>query len=308
MRKIGIIFGLLFLSLLFSQFAYAEEYGSISGTVIGEDTKQGVGGVDVIALSESGGIDPEQIATQTDSKGVFVFKGIAPKTYILGFSKYDSPYIIEHPHQKVVLPRGKNVVNANHTLILGGSVAGTVTDSNGIPLSNTRVLSWIENPQPAWADGLKTTNTDSNGRYIIKGLPETNNCVVEIGFMGRGKISKTVAINKGKVTDNVNLTIKRDDKTGVMGYVRSSIDNRPIKKALVYLRDVSGNDIGSVYTDETGMYSIIGVAPGIYKVVVFWPTGEYDPIYKYNIAVVQGQQTQVDVYFNFPAPKSKTGK
>jgi len=291
--------------LFFCSDATATIYSSISGRVIGEDTGAGLANVTVVA-SLLGGVHGEYQYASTDARGVYVLKDLNPGIYLISCFKEESHYLRSYPDLEVSLPNGRHVVNANYVLKLGGSVSGTVYEADGVTtLNGVRVSADVPVLQPGWIGGFAATLTDSSGKFLLQGLQESSNCVVRVRISARAMLTKKVAIEKSKTTANVNFVVKWDDITGIVGYVKSSIDDKPIKDAEIVLRDEFGNDIGSAYTDETGKYSIVGVAPGNYKAAAFWPTGEYDTVYKENIAVTSSKQTTVDIYFNAPAPISR---
>jgi hypothetical protein len=301
MKRVKWALMLLFLSLVFTQSSHAEIYTSISGTVTASDTGQGVVGVGVHAFSQDGHI-PGYV--ETNEKGIYVLKNLKPGSYRMAFSIPDPLYITEEPHLEVILPRGKNLVNVNYVFKLGGSVSGTVYDADGVtPLYDERVSAEVPNPQPAWVEGFKTTFTDRNGKFLLQGLPESDNCIVEVEIRGLGPIKKTAKIIKGKVTEGINFVVKRDDITGISGYIKSSIDNKPIIRAEILFWDSLENQVGSASTDETGKYSIIGIPPGIYTATAFWPEGG-EWIDKINIFVEAGKSTIINFEFNRPAPQS----
>lgn len=300
-----ILFSVLILSLFLFSDISADIYSSISGRVIAEDTGEGVGGVSVLALMVG---KKEHYYATTDKRGVYVLEDLKSGTYIIGFHKGDSPYLFGSPHLRVILPKGKNVVNVNHVLTLGGSVSGTVYDADGVtPLSGVGISADVPNPQPKWIDGSRAKLTDSNGKFLLQGLLESDNCIVQVNVRGHASLTKTVKITKGQVTENVNFVVKWDDITGITGHVRSSIDNKPIKNARIVLFDSSGENIASSRTDENGEYSIIGVEPGIYEATAFWPTGGVW-IDKPNVIIEHGKSTIVNFEFDKPAPTSKNEK
>jgi len=66
---------------------------------------------------------------------------------------------------------GQNTGNINFALEPGGSVSGTVTDSQGNPIPNIHVYAQAETCGGNWLGG---TNTDINGNYTLAGLPVGN--------------------------------------------------------------------------------------------------------------------------------------
>lgn len=301
LKKFCIVLGVFLQVIFLQQAAYAEIFSAISGTVVAEDTGKGVEGVGVNALSMIEN-KSEQNNTVTDKNGRYVLRDLRPGPYTFVFMKKGSPYLVEEPSLTIELPRGKNVVNANYKLKLGSSVSGVVYGADGItPLSQADITVYVLNPQPKNSRSTKTTKTDALGKYIVRGLPISDECVVEVDLLGHPKLKKTIALAKGKETTNINFKASWDDSTGITGYVKSSIDGKPINNTEVVLRDGAGNDIASTYTDSSGKYSIIGVPTGVYKIVAFWPTGG-SLIKKTDISVQQGKLTTVYIEFDKPAP------
>jgi hypothetical protein len=287
--------------------ATATVYSSISGRVIAEDTGQGVPSVTVIGflVGENNESHEGLLYASTDTKGTYVLYDLKPGTYLIGFHKKDGTYVNEKPHVEVVLPKGKHVVNANHILTLGGSVSGTVYQSDGTtPMAGVGVYLSVSATQQDWIDNSKYRTTGSDGKFLVQGLPPSDNCTIEIMAIGHAGMTKAIKISKGTVTANVNFTVKSDDSTGISGYIKSSVDNKPIKEAEVDLRDSFGRDIGYTRTDDTGKYSIVGVTPGVYNAVAYWPEGG-DWVEKSNILVEYGKSTAVNFEFNIATPISK---
>jgi hypothetical protein len=276
-------------------------YSSISGKVIGEDTGKGVSDVSVVALSP--GRDYEEYAI-TNDKGDYLFQDLPSGTYFIGFSKENSFYLDEVPHLEVVLPKGKNVVNFNHILKLGGSVSGAVNDADGItPMAGVGVCATVTPREQEWIDNSKCGATDSSGKFLLQGLPESDNCTVEVMVSGHARLIKTIKIIKGTVTGNTNFTVKWDDVTGISGYVRSSSDNSPLQNARVDLADSSGKEIGYTRTDALGKYSIVGVSPGVYNATAYLPKGG-GWSEKINILVEPNQSTTINFELDKPTSLS----
>jgi hypothetical protein len=280
----------------------AEIYTSISGKVIAEDTRQGIAGVSVVTQREEDGKYGKSYSATTNEKGIYVLNDLKTGTYLLGFSKDGSPYISVNPYLKVILPVGKNVVNVNHTLILGGSVSGAISykASGPVPSDEAMVMAKVPNTPKEWVnENGDLISISQGGRFLLQGLPESDNCIVTVEAHSIYKQTKTVKIQKGKITENVNFVINWDDITGISGTVKSSIDNRPFISFGILLRDMSGNAVAQTITDATGKYYIRSVPPGVYIVNVLHiaiPREEW--IEKNNIIVEQGKSTEVNFEFN----------
>jgi hypothetical protein len=284
--------------------ATAAVYSSISGRVVAEDTKQGVSGVRVTVFLV-GGAPEDRSETVTDDTGLYVLKDLKPGVYLMGFSKEDSFYLNETPHVEVVLPKGKHAVNMNHALMLGGSVSGTVYEADGItPASGVAVCAAVPLAQQDWIEQWRFGVTDSAGKFMLQGVPESDRCMIWITVPGHARIVRTVNISKGMVTGNVDFTVKWDDPTGISGWVRSSVDYKPIIGASINLKDSAGNEIGFTRTDQTGKYSIVGVSPGTYRAIAFWPKGG-GWTEKQDILIKSGKSTEVNFEFNKLAPETK---
>jgi len=302
MSKIACIFFYLLLMIFFPcPDATAAVYSSISGRVIAEDTGTGLANVTIVATLVGPSHEGHCYAS-TDAKGVYVLADLEPGTYLIGFQNEDDYYVDEDPHVEVVLPKGKHVVNVNHVLTLGGSVSGTVYESDGMtPMADVGVYASVSGIQQDWIDDSKYESTGIDGKYLLQGLPESDNCTIEIIVLGHAHLTKTAKISKGVITNNVNFSINWDDITGINGHVRSSIDGKAIGNARVDLTDVSGNEIGYARTDESGKYSIVGATPGVYEVTAYWPEGN-DWIDKRGILVESGKSTLVNFDFDKTAP------
>jgi uncharacterized surface anchored protein len=274
MKRTIFIFCALLVPLYFSSVANAEVLTSISGRVIAEDTGEGLAGFNVMA-------NPEQYHTVTDEDGKFVLEDIGPGTYTLSFYKEDTSYVSELDSLEVVVPTGRNVVNVNRTLRLGGGITGTVFDADGTtPLSDITVYAYVLG-QPKWVDSETMTGTDDNGVYHLRGLPETERCIVGASREGYPAIEKETSIVKGEVISGVDFVFTDDDITGISGFVRLSTTNEPIKKAMVVVDDIEGGTVASMTTDDNGYYIIKGLSPGNYEVTVHTLYSKY--ISKSNI-------------------------
>jgi hypothetical protein len=292
---------LLFLSLilLWNCPAVAEIYSSISGTVKEEDTQQGLNGVTVVAFKVN---SQDYFQTKTDTKGKYVLSNLSPGTYKIGFKKSD--YISTKPHIEVMLPRGKNVVNVNHIMEIGGSVSGTVFKADGeTPMPDVKITVEVHDA-PIEIVSFRGQFADDAGKFFLRGLPESDNCTVTVEMSGRGAIKKDINIIKRKITSGIDFVIRDDDITGISGTVKSASGAFPQYYVGIIVWDSSGSkQIAQANTDETGRYSIIGIPPGVYKVTAVWvgqgvfpAPGEW--IDKSGVLVEKGKSTEIKFIFD----------
>src|SRR5258705_1382268 len=117
-----------------------------------------------------------------------------------------------------------------------GAIGGNVADQNGAPVANATVTASSVNLM-----GTKTSQTDSDGRYQILGLPPGNYTVVVEEQAGFGKVERAdVVVNLSKTT-TVDLTLTPKGAmaqvtvtdTGVAGYVKSRTFGKKKKKGQV---------------------------------------------------------------------------
>lgn len=84
-----------------------------------------------------------------------------------------------------------------------GGISGVVLDEDGTPVSKAVV----------YVEGLaKAALTDEKGQYTISGLPKGTYAVVATLPGYRRAVRTNVAVNEGKVTSGVDLTLVRDPK------------------------------------------------------------------------------------------------
>ena len=284
LRAAGVLFSMLILSLFLFSDISADIYSSISGRVIAEDTGEGVADIFVtLFYGES-----QKFAT-TDKNGFYIFKDIRPGNYPILFGATDY-YIAEMEAIEVTVPRGKNVVNVNKVLKLGGAVSGQVFYSDGITPVVGATVSYNSH-DPKLRDGADITN--ENGRYLIEGIAPTDNAEIEVSVLGYYHIKKqNITITKGQTTENINFILPSTE-TGVSGTVIDSETGLPIEDALASLEDSSGKTVGEARTDASGKYSIVGVPPGTYGISAF--STEHQISKFQNIVVIDKKITIFDI-------------
>jgi iron complex outermembrane receptor protein len=98
----------------------------------------------------------------------------------------------------------------------GGSLNGTITDENGMPISGATVK----------IEGLKKgAITDEDGKFVIDNVPAGNYKVV-LSFVGFESLSQSVAVQGGKASQ---LNLKMQESFGQLDEVVISANKKPQK-------------------------------------------------------------------------------
>lgn len=124
---------------------------NLSGQIKFEDGT-GLEGVTVVLASNT------SVSTQTDSQGYYSFEKVIPGTYTLTPTKQGYGFI---PPSQTVTVSDSDISGIDFTAIAGYSISGQITSNdNGISGVTMTLSGQIS----------KTTETDSEGRYIFTGL------------------------------------------------------------------------------------------------------------------------------------------
>jgi hypothetical protein len=133
-----------------------------------------------------------------------------------------------------------------------------------------------------------------------------------------------IQVEMGESTKIEDIVFNFDDVTGVEGYVKSSIDGKPLANAKLLFYYIKKIDYGSfssgeVYTDKSGYFYMKNLKPGKYSISTWWPvespkrdpkTGK--PLYsagyvemrnrkRFFIDVEKGQINKIDININIPS-------
>jgi len=234
--------------------------GSISGTVIynGEP----VAHINVGAWCES----PEEGGcggggAMTESDGTYTINGLMSGTYHVEVHSDDGTTNYASEERIVTVTAGEAVTGVDFNLTTGGSISGTVNDSNG-PVPNIRVECWRENGA-GWGDAW----TETDGSYTIPGL-STGTYHVEIrsseSDMNYAAEEQIVSVTAGEETSGVNFVLSTGGS--ISGTVTDS--NGPVSDVRVEAHKEMGHGWGDAWTESDGTYTITGLTSGTYRVEV----------------------------------------
>ena len=259
--------------------------GSISGSVTYPDGSP-VADIRVEAWQEmqnwdTGGGHGE---VWTTSDGTYIMKGLTSGTYRIEV-RIDDPsmnYAVEF--QTVSVTAGQETTGVNFVLTSGGSISGTVTDSDGNPVANAELNAW----KPEGEGGGGWAMTDSNGAYTMTGL-SSGTYNVEVRAGDYSSTMKTVAVTAGQDTSGVDFVLT------VGGSISGTVtyeDTTPAVNVRVECWNEIGSGRGDALTDPDGVYTIRGLSTGTYRVKVRIddPTANYASESR-KISVTAGQTT-----------------
>ncbi len=126
----------------------------------------------------------EQLAesTNTDEAGAFSFTGLAAGRY-----RVSAQAQISHASTRVNAPNeielesGEQLRDLTLVYYLGQSLSGYITSSDGSPIQNARIRSWLTEVRLA-SDGSTSfqAESDASGRYEVTGIPEQQGISVNL--------------------------------------------------------------------------------------------------------------------------------
>lgn len=178
-----------------------------------------------------------------------------------------------------------------------GSISGTITDSEGNPLSNI----WVMTYEPFAADSIfrnfpgfpHLETTDENGNYRINGLKPGDYYVSAtcaewwnfqtLWYDGQGgtlvyEDAVSVPVENGVVSEGIDFVFDKENQLGaITGQVVSDEDGSPVAHAYVEAMRVDTSYFGPTvrprpamfsYTDANGNYKLDNVLNGQYVVMV----------------------------------------
>ncbi|WP_282137851.1 carboxypeptidase regulatory-like domain-containing protein [Rossellomorea aquimaris] len=227
--------------------------GSIQGTVVDGDTLTAISGASVQAVN---GQNVIVASATTNGSGQYSFDSLLPGSYSLIFTADGFATI---NLGAVVTSNTSTTVNAFLSK-LAGELQGTILDPNAAGIPSATVTIFIQNNIQ-----INSVVTDSNGNYMVSGLPPGSYTVVA---SAPNYTTETVAamIVNGQST-SLNITLNEDPGT-LTGFVRDT-NNAPIAGGSITVQISTGAGIivATTVTSPDGTYTVQSLAPGNYTVV-----------------------------------------
>ncbi|UTE75620.1 carboxypeptidase regulatory-like domain-containing protein [Rossellomorea sp. KS-H15a] len=226
--------------------------GSIQGSVIDSETTSAITGASVQAVNSQNVI---VASTTTNGSGQYSLSSLLPGSYSLIFTA--NGYATQ-TLGAVVTSNAVTIVDAA-LLKLAGALIGTVQDPNAVAIPGATVTVFQNNIQ------VGSVITDSNGNYMVSGLPPGSYTVV-VSAPNYTTESVAAMIENGQTT-TVNVTLNEDPGT-LTGFVRDT-NNVPIPggSVIVQISTGAGIIVATTVTAPDGSYTVPNLAPGNYTVV-----------------------------------------
>ena len=302
----------------------AEKGGSISGKIIEKESKKPIPNIKLQLTLFRPGKHNKEIETKTDGKGRYRFENLKPGEYRIEILP-SHPYCYRRKEKinnnKVIFLKKNEYIVCDGVLEIGGSVMGFVYKAPGVPFNNV----FIEIKSYYGSIGFGKTNED--GSFFIGNLCASDCYEINFSHKMSGhsyKFLTGIQIEKKKNTKIEDVVFNFDDVTGVEGYVKSSIDGKPLANTRLwfyYLKKIDHEIFrsGEVYTDKSGYFYMKNLIPGKYTISTWWPmespkrnpkTGK--PLYsagyvemrnrkRFFIDVEQGQISKIDINIDIPS-------
>lgn len=257
--------------------------GNISGTVIAAAGSAPIPGAQVHVTGVAG---QGQFLAVTDATGVYNTGPMPPGDYLV---RTDTP---GHLDETLFVPQVPAVgtVTRNFSLLVGGSIAGTVTGPAG-PLAGIELEVYdVQQGQVAFytttnaagdyatptklATGVFRVRTANYEGLVDEAYPDTpcagRGCPLETGG--------AVNVNVGFVTQDIDFALAEGAQ--FKGTVTKAADGSVVPFPLLHLSDPTGATSISFFGDANGAFdSSTGIPPGEWKLLVFPSAGLLGEVY-----------------------------
>ena len=249
---------------------------TISGSVVDAETGTPIRGAAIRAEHDAGAGDSW---ANTDRDGTYTLEGLPPGRWRIVANAQERGYIEQFYNDKpgwdeadlVSVSAGDAVTGIDFRLRTGASISGRVVDgATGLPIRD------VEIGAEQTGDGRRVyARFDSEGRYTIGGL-SSGTYVVEANAHEHGYVNEfyrgqtswetadLVSIAGSRSVEGIDFALQPGQT--ITGRVTDALTGVPIEGADVNAERDDGNYSAGANTDREGMYELIGLAPGAYRV------------------------------------------
>jgi len=280
----------------------AESTGQISGTVTKAVGSEAIEGIEVCAYGASGELSSElegefEHCAKTNKNGEYTISGLPGGEYdVEFFVPFESPlnYITQYYEGKssfseakaVLVGPGAIVPNIDAKMQVGGEIKGTVIEfthsEDIIPLKNIKVTAY-ETSGKEFFVGSATTN--DKGEYTIAGLVSGSykvefspgftsglNYVTQY-YDGKSSLETAQSIEVKQEHAMTGINAEMHPGAIIEGTVTDASTHAALSKADVVARGAGEIEEGRAVSNESGQYTIIGLASGTYTIEFVGPAG-----------------------------------
>ncbi len=258
---------------------------SISGAVTGPKGEM-LAGVEVSLVSSEVSSEGTTRTTMSNINGTYTVAGLPAGRYTIHFEPPEASVIGQYFNgssraenaEAVVLEDGQTKEGINATLTASASIHGIVTEAG-----SANQLPGVEVTATA-NEGAATASatTNANGEYAINGLPAGSYTVqfdegahyVSQYFHASdtAESAEAVTLTAGATREDVNAELSAG--ASISGVVAAE-GGGPLAGVDVYASSTENGASSSATTDESGAYSITGLAAGSYTVEFEAPGQNY---------------------------------
>jgi 5-hydroxyisourate hydrolase-like protein (transthyretin family) len=236
-------------------------------------------------------------STSANQNGDYSSSGLLPGSYFVR-TTYNSYGYVNELYDNIICVSctattgtavvivGTQTKVADFALAQGGSIAGTVTNSGGTPLSGVSVVIYDGNNS-----SVGSAQTTGSGTYSVGGLPtgtyyaKTTNSLGYINELYNDVVCLTcgvvggtgIPVTIGQPTNGVNFVLAQG--ASIAGTITDA-SNQPIGFMFAQIYTSNGQFVQSVRSDALGRYmTTVGLLPGNYFVRTSNSFGFIDELY-----------------------------
>lgn len=241
-----------------------QDYGysgisSIGDTITNDDTNAPIDGVLVYLLDDMGAIIDSAL---TANGGMYLFDSLTAGDYVVGVagSNFEAGGALDNMinttdpdsgldnTSAVTLAAGVDNLDQDFGYTEFGSISGTITDSNGVPLEGVELILFDANNAP-----VDTALTLADGTYEFSDVASGNYNVVETQPNGYTDVSE---VDGGADADNLD--------NGIVNNIPVTVDAGEADAGNDFVELLTNSSIGDMITDDQSGTGIDGVLIVLY--------------------------------------------
>jgi hypothetical protein len=263
-----------------------EQGQSLTGRTVVQGTQESLPLVELVLTAHGRALAPwqraeapaeERVYAASDERGNFRVEGLAPGSYQL---EARAP-----GHARTVLRNVRVPATGPMTVALkaAGVIEGFVVDAQGQPATGAEVQVGGRAPQVA--------TTGQGGGFSVEVEPGSHIVSARRGDEA-GSLDKPVTVSVGQTVRDVRVKLGKGSV--LEGLVVAKATGAPVVGASVAVSPAGrSGDSGSAVTDDTGHFSVGGLAPGSYDLDVSAPG--FSPLARRGLTVTAGERFPLEL-------------